>query len=1044
MHLGEDDSGSDFEEEYKEDYIKAKGTLPGSKREKKMKKMGIGDIIANEASSTENESSGSASDNYEEPMEDTIQHSTQIHRKQAKDIHSKLLNMPSSKRLSMMKDYEKFVKNKSAHKRHTSVKSIQKPKINEASKHIRSGELNLSESSSEDETYHSSKTKRIKTPSKDSVFISHNTQPSNFDDVGAENSNLRTGLQDAEMALQLESLAKSYNSVAQHTQSSQKDNHTNTEARYREYKNQISDINKLLSLGEGVSVEDTSDISETKSGPSKVSEVDGGSIEITLQDHANQFDRLKRKKIDPQTQFLNEMNRIQREFRIILHKCSFLCHLSHLRYINCYLGAPGIVNENRKQLLLAIALSIVPTAHLTVPEKLNMVRLSSFVSWFRDAFPVTNGSGETGKLFEASPDDILQRSLSNFVCERQEHLVFIFILAARAMGWNTRLTMNLDTISIKKSEKSNLEDFQTKNNPKTCDLKNNLSMKSKTSNIKDRHYDIVKKQPKLRNNKINKSNTIPQFDGLDDFNESSCSNSNKNYSDKNKSISPKNSKNTEPSKNEPDENYKNRCRSVAATIKQIRQRRKMEKTVKENDSNRNINDIHKKPKNNGKKDNDGQLSNKALSEADSRRASTSIAPNLYTRKLCSDSDSNESSDGATDKSYSSENKSSPTKRSKKTTSKSSAKAHRKVDSEATQSSKGCQYWAEVYIDPKWVPVDMISGRINCASVIEHNLFGKYSKAKNKSITHKSGQILYVVAANSDGSLKDVTKRYTSDKYMTVTRKARAPVEEWIGRTLRPFKASEKSSQGKIETVENRHLEKVLEDAPMPKSLGAFKNHPYYVLKKDLNKNQAIYPYDAPTLGFIQGHGIYARECVHELQSRTSWIKHGLVVKIGEVPYKIGTAKSKYDKMSGEKVSNEPLEMFGKWQTEKYIPPAAEDGKVPRNEYGNVELFKPWMLPKGTIHIPIQGLNRIAKKLNIDCAPAMVGWEFSNGAMRPLYDGYVICEEANDYIMDAWNQEMDEQMKKDALKREKRAISNWTKLVRGMLLYKKIAKKYSKK
>ena len=348
MHLGEDDSGSDFEKEYKEDYIKAKGTLPGSKRDKKMKKMGIGDIIANEASSTDSESSGSASDNYEEPMEDTIQHSTQTHRKQAKDIRSKLLNMPSSKRLSMMKDYEKFVKNRTPHKRHTSVKSIQKQKLNESSKQIQSGELNLSESSSEDETHYSSKTKRIKTPSKDGVFISHNTRPSNFNDAGVENSDLRTGLQDAEMALQLESLAKSYNSVAQHTQSSQKDNHTNTEARYREYKNQISEINKLLSLGEGVSVEDTSDISETKSGPSKVSEVDGESIEITLQDHANQFDRLKRKKIDPQTQFLNEMNRIQREFRIILHKCSFLCHLSHLRYINCYLGAPGIVNENRK------------------------------------------------------------------------------------------------------------------------------------------------------------------------------------------------------------------------------------------------------------------------------------------------------------------------------------------------------------------------------------------------------------------------------------------------------------------------------------------------------------------------------------------------------------------------------------------------------------------------------------------------------------------------------------------------------------------------
>jgi len=48
---------------------------------------------------------------------------------------------------------------------------------------------------------------------------------------------------------------------------------------------------------------------------------------------------------------------------------------------------------------------------------------------------------------------------------------------------------------------------------------------------------------------------------------------------------------------------------------------------------------------------------------------------------------------------------------------------------------------------------------------------------------------------------------------------------------------------------------------------------------------------------------------------------------------------------GSMVKDEPLEVFGRWQTELYIPPPAVNGKVPRNEYGNVELFKPWMLPK---------------------------------------------------------------------------------------------------
>lgn len=47
---------------------------------------------------------------------------------------------------------------------------------------------------------------------------------------------------------------------------------------------------------------------------------------------------------------------------------------------------------------------------------------------------------------------------------------------------------------------------------------------------------------------------------------------------------------------------------------------------------------------------------------------------------------------------------------------------------------------------------------------------------------------------------------------------------------------------------------------------------------------------------------------------------------------------------------QPLEIFGYWQTQPYEPPTAENGIVPRNAYGNVELFKPEMLPKKTVHL----------------------------------------------------------------------------------------------
>lgn len=50
------------------------------------------------------------------------------------------------------------------------------------------------------------------------------------------------------------------------------------------------------------------------------------------------------------------------------------------------------------------------------------------------------------------------------------------------------------------------------------------------------------------------------------------------------------------------------------------------------------------------------------------------------------------------------------------------------------------------------------------------------------------------------------------------------------------------------------------------------------------------------------------------------------------------------------IKDSALELFGEWQTTEYEPPEAKNGIVPRNEYGNVDLFKQSMLPKGTVHI----------------------------------------------------------------------------------------------
>lgn len=50
------------------------------------------------------------------------------------------------------------------------------------------------------------------------------------------------------------------------------------------------------------------------------------------------------------------------------------------------------------------------------------------------------------------------------------------------------------------------------------------------------------------------------------------------------------------------------------------------------------------------------------------------------------------------------------------------------------------------------------------------------------------------------------------------------------------------------------------------------------------------------------------------------------------------------------ITDLPLEIFGSWQVDDYVPPTAENGIVPRNAFGNVELFKACMLPKKTVHL----------------------------------------------------------------------------------------------
>ena len=263
----------------------------------------------------------------------------------------------------------------------------------------------------------------------------------------------------------------------------------------------------------------------------------------------------------------------------------------------------------------------------------------------------------------------------------------------------------------------------------------------------------------------------------------------------------------------------------------------------------------------------------------------------------------------------------------------------------------------------------------------------------------------------------------------------------------------------------------------------------YAIERHLNKNQVIYPKEAKdVLGTVKSETIYPRANVRTLRSKDAWRKDARTVKPGELPAKIlppqGKAKAAADAAAsfvfeddnGISVgagagdfddddddddsdgatskgtariasSNHPCsdnaasgygtELYGEWQTQRYTPGDVINGKVPKNEFGTVDLFKPSMVPRGGVHLPLKGVGKVAKMLGIDFGQAVVGFEFKAGGARPVFEGVVVAAESADFLSDAWEQEQQAAREKRAAKKELKIFKRWHSLITKALLRQRV-------
>ncbi|XP_048462619.1 DNA repair protein complementing XP-C cells-like [Rhincodon typus] len=689
------------------------------------------------------------------------------------------------------------------------------------------------------------------------------------------------------------------------------------------------------------------------------------------------------------------INRFTRNLRIDIHKVHLLCLLANGMFRNRMCNEPE---------LRALALSLVPAELAKVPGgRVQIAYISKLLKWFVSSFEIDTS------LPNSAADPllmVLKRRFSSRSARSEQEMVHLFLITLRTLPLASRLVISLQPVPFKENSKAkNGRDSKSKDNSRKI---GNSAPDTKQESVPEKGANggVVVKLEREQDGAVKMCT-----EREDETHPASKRNPGEHAKRRgNARRRTKNVKNLDRGSAESgfeDEECPLSKTSVSPRPKNERRRRVASKVCyKEEDTegdDGSDSDFEVGDGSDSNSNSDRDKRRKRIpSQMKSPQGKQTVVSSVFKTPKCEDSGDDDF-----------ENIPAKTKPSKKGSSKcnkteANSKGGRMI-SEVSLNSKGSDQWIEVYVEAekKWVAVDCVRNTVNQPELC--------AKLTSKPLS-------YIVSFDNEGCVRDVTQRYDV-AWMTTTRKHRVD-SAWWDQTL----AAYKSSCTERERKEDQEMQAKMLSQPLPTSVAEYKNHPLYVLKRHLLKYEILYPPTAAILGYCKTEAVYSRDCVHTLHSKDIWLKEARVVRDGEVPCKMVKSQSnrarKARSANWEDRDKDDLGLFGYWQTEPFSPPSAVNGKVPRNDFGNVYLFKPSMLPRGCKHLRVPNINRVARKLNVDCAGAVVGFDFHSGHSHPVIDGYIVCEEHVEILLAACQEEEAEMARKEQkVRRSCMAVGN---------------------
>ncbi|KAJ0419369.1 hypothetical protein BJY00DRAFT_286357 [Aspergillus carlsbadensis] len=335
------------------------------------------------------------------------------------------------------------------------------------------------------------------------------------------------------------------------------------------------------------------------------------------------------------------------------------------------------------------------------------------------------------------------------------------------------------------------------------------------------------------------------------------------------------------------------------------------------------------------------------------------------------------------------------------------------------------FWVEAFNEAfqKWVVIDpMVTKTLAKPHKLEPPAADPYNL------------LSYVVAFEEDASGRDVTRRYTK-VFNAKIRKNRIEStkngEAWWGRVLAFFEKPFLEDRDELEIGE---LTAKTASEPMPRNVQDFKDHPIYALERHLRRNEVIFPKRVTghvSLGKSGSKGqttepVYRRSDVHVLRSANKWYRLGRDINLGEQALKRIRARNRAVNIDDGEDADlaEETALYAFFQTEVYKPPPVVKGRIPKNAYGNLDVYVPSMVPPGGVHIAHVEAARAARTLGIDYADAVTGFSFKGRHGTAVFNGVVVASEYKEAVVEVIRCFEDEKLQDEQEQRAAEVLRLW--------------------